>query len=470
MLLWVVIIGTIFASVLIYLAYSLSKKNKTTDDYMLGSSKVGVFIGFMSFSATLFSTFTIMGMPDFFRNHGIGAFVFLAFSDIAMIFFLLYFSYRLRQRTDKSLFNGVSSILRESYGNNWAAVVFFLGIFLFLLPYVAIQIRGVAIFLEAAFPGVLPYWGWAIGMVVVMLTYSELGGLKAIMYADVMQGSLLLIVIWILAFSCLNYFGGVSEMFSTIQNVNPELLSVPGPNGLFSIQFLISSCLVIMFIPVTQPQLTTRLVVMKDLASTHRLSFAVGFFAILVILPTAVIGLYGASKYAELGTPEFLQNVLIGDQPNIISAIIIVGLIAAALSTSDSQIFAVATEFKGLWKNPEFMKLWRVKIAILIFAVSALVFSIFIGNELVLIGRLSFAGTSLLGPMVLSAVFCKFKLGMENVILAFCAVILLILAQTELLPAQWWGLQAEMVLLFILSIVAITSAFLRKNRAPKLEF
>ena len=97
-----------------------------------------------------------------------------------------------------------------------------------------------------------------------MLIYSELGGLKAIIYADSLQGTLLLIVVWIVAFNCLNEVGGWSALFDKVASVDKKLLSTPGPTGLLSPQFLIASALAILMIPVTQPQLSTRLVIMKN--------------------------------------------------------------------------------------------------------------------------------------------------------------------------------------------------------------
>ena len=102
------------------------------------------------------------------------------------------------------------------------------------MPYVAIQIRGVAIFLEQAFPAALPVWGWSLMIVVIMLMYSEFGGLKAIIYADFMQGTMLLIVVWVIATTCLNYLGGWAEMFAQVELANPKLLSTPGPKGLLN--------------------------------------------------------------------------------------------------------------------------------------------------------------------------------------------------------------------------------------------
>ncbi|NJL75778.1 MAG: hypothetical protein HC892_12915 [Saprospiraceae bacterium] len=46
-----------------------------------------------------------------------------------------------------------------------------------------------------------------------MLIYSEIGGLKAIIYSDVMQGILVTIIIWTVGMTCLNYFGSIEAMF-----------------------------------------------------------------------------------------------------------------------------------------------------------------------------------------------------------------------------------------------------------------
>ena len=163
----------------------------------------------------------------------------------------------------------------------------------------------------SAFPDFIPVWGWSIGIVFVMLIYSELGGLKAIIYADSLQGTLLLIVVWIVAFNCLNEVGGWNELFESVANVNRDLLSTPGPKGLLSPQFLIASALAILMIPVTQPQLSTRLVIMKNYNALKRMATAVGFFAMLVILPTIIIGMYGAMPSSHHLPPQTFEHFLL---------------------------------------------------------------------------------------------------------------------------------------------------------------
>lgn len=353
----------------------------------------------------------------------------------------------------------MSVLLQKCYQNRMAGYLYFTAVFLFLIPYIAIQIRGVAIFLVSAFPDFIPVWGWSIGIVLIMLIYSELGGLKAIIYADSLQGTLLLIVVWIVAFNCLNQVGGWNALFERIANIDKELLSTPGPKGLLTPQFLIASTIAILMIPVTQPQLSTRLVIMKNYNALKRMATAVGFFAMLVILPTIIIGMYGAIYYAEASTSEFLGGVLLGEQHEMIAAFIIIGLFAAAMSTSDSQLFAMGNEIRGLLGLKEDDNLRPVRLVIFFFALSALIFSLVSSDELVLLARLSFSGTALMGPMIILGIFSNRPSGITMIILSLLALLIFILSNLGWFPKHILSLKTDLFLMIILGLAGLINYF-----------
>lgn len=462
MLKWLLIIGTIYIAILFYLSWRSRSKNKSNEDFMMAGSNIGLILGFMTFAATLFSTFTLMGMPDFSRNHGIGAWIFLAFSDAGMVFLIVWFGYHLRKRVAQKGFKGMSGLLQNCYKNKWAGYIYFLAVFIFLIPYVAIQIRGVAIFLEQAFPAALPAWGWSLIIVVIMLLYSEFGGLKAIIYADFMQGTMLLIVVWVIAATCLNYLGGWAEMFAKVEISNPALLSTPGPNGLLNAQFLIASFLAILMIPVTQPQLSTRLVIMKDMKAMRKMAVAVGTFALLVIFPTIIIGLYGAIKYPDASVPEFLGQVLLRDQPAFIASAAIIGLFAAAMSTSDSQLFALGNELRGLIGKRGSESLAPIRIAIVSFAFAALLFSLFSSDQLVLLARISFAGTAMMGPLVILGIFSKKPMGKFMIIFSGLGLAAFVLSQVGVLPSMVGPFRMDLFLMIILAALGFGNYLVKK--------
>lgn len=456
MTVWLGIFFLLFLAALGYASYKSYRRHRSSDEFIFAGSNIGSILGFLTFSAALFSAFTFMGMPDFFRVHGVGAWVFLGLSDALMVFFLLWFGYKLRQRAAIQGYKGVAGLMVSCYQNRYAGYLVFASAFLFLIPYVAIQIRGISIFLNAAFPEFLPFWAWSALLVLLMLAYAEIGGLKAIMYSDAIQGVILLVVIWIIGLTCLQMSGGFQNAIAQVNETNPGLQTLPGPKGLFSSQFLIASTIAIVLIPVTQPQFTTRLIVMKNLQSVHRMAYAVGIFAILVILPTAFIGLYGAVKYPDSSTSDFLSRALLFDQAAPVAALAVVGLFAACLSTTNAQVFALGTELRSLLSGSDKAVMRRTKLSIFVFALIVLVFSTYMSDELVLLARVSFAGTSMVAPAILGAVI--FKVPPKSLLwLSGLALGYFILSILQVVPSQY----AQMPLDFLLyCMLALTTSLI----------
>jgi len=451
---WLGFFFFVFLASLGYASYKSYRKDRSSDDFILAGSNIGAILGFLTFSAALFSAFTFMGMPDFFRVHGVGAWVFLAFSDALMVFFLIWFGYKLRRRAAIQGYRGVAGLVNTCYQNRYAGYLVFASAFLFLIPYVAIQIRGISIFLNAAFPDLLPYWSWSAILVLIMLVYAEIGGLKAIMYSDAIQGVILLVVIWIIGVTCLQMSGGIQSALSQINETNPGLQTLPGPKGLFSHQFLIASTIAIVLIPVSQPQFTTRLIVMKDLKSVHKMAYAVGIFAILVILPTAFIGLYGAVKYPEASTSDFLSNALLFDQAVPVAALAVVGLFAACLSTTNAQIFALGSELRSLLSGSDKSIMRTTKLSIFAFSLIVLVFSTYISDELVLLARVSFTGTSMVAPVILGAVIFK-NPPWELLWLSSIALGYFILSIIGIVPDRFGNTPLDFLLYCILFVITL---------------
>lgn len=456
---WLIFFFVLFLASLGYASYKSYNKNRTSDEFMLAGSNIGAILGFLTFSAALFSAFTFMGMPDFFRTHGVGAWIFLGLSDAFMVFILIWFGYSLRKRAALTGYKGVAGFIQTCYQNRYAGYLIFVSSFLFLIPYVAIQIRGISIFLNAAFPDMLPYWSWSAILVVLMLIYSEIGGLKAIMYSDAIQGVILLVVIWIIGMTCLKMAGGLEPALAQVAETNAELLSLPGPKGLFTSPFLIASAIAIVLIPVSQPQFTTRLVVLKDLKSVHKMAYAVGIFAILVILPTAFIGLYGAVKYPDASTADFLSNSLLFDQAEPVAALAVVGLFAACLSTTNAQIFALGTELRSLLSGGDKRDMRITKIGIVFFSLIVLVFSTYMSDELVLLARVSFTGTSMIAPVVLGAVIFK-NPPKSLIVLSSFALGYFVLSLAGFVPDRFFDLPLDYVMyciLFVLTLILMLS-------------
>ena len=450
-----IVIAIVYLGVLVTFSLITRQKNKDSTSYFLAGSRVGSVLGIFTLAATLFSTFTMIGMPDFFRTHGVGSWLFLAFSDAAMVFGIISVGYYLRKKARRKDFRGLSGLMVQCYKNKFAGYITFLGAFIFLVPYVAIQIRGIAIFLNATFPQAMPIWGWAILIVLIVLIYSEVGGLKAIIYSDMLQGIILLLVISVIAYNCVSYFGDIENLFAKVEQVNEKLPSVPGPNGLFTTQFLIASLIAITMIPFTQPQVVTRIIIMKNYRSLFRMAIGLGIFALIIIFATLCIGMYGAVNYPDLDTAQFIHAVIITDQSNLVAAFAVLGLIAAALSTSDSQIFALGGELRSLLTGEDKKMLGITRVAIVFFAMVVFAFSLLASNELVLLARTSFTGTALMAPMIFTALFSTRKLKMVMPLFTLLAMLLFIGSLLNIIPNMVLGLRLDLMLMLLLAFLGL---------------
>jgi solute:Na+ symporter, SSS family len=449
-----IIAGTIYLTLLIFLVRKTRLKEKTTKSYLLAGGNIGFVIGLFTTAATLFSAFTVVGMPDFFRTHGIGAWIFLAVSDAMMVYALIRVGEILRRKARKLDFKGMSGLMVTTYDSKLAGYVAFGGAVIFLIPYISVQISGISIFLNAAFPEAVPVWGWSLMIVAIMIIYSETGGLRAIMYNDTLQGILLFVTIWIIGWNCIDHFGSITSMFDKVKSVSNELLSVPGPKGLFTPQFLIISAIAIISLPFTQPQISTRVIIMKNSSALRKMAVGLGIVAILVILPTLFMGMYGAVLYPNASTQEFIGHVLLYDQLPAIAAMGLIGLIAAAISTSDSQIFALGSELRSLMTMDDKKALFITRIFIVVFGALALIFSILSSDHLVLLARTSFTGTAMMGPMILIGMLSSKKLSRLMPIVTIIALISFILSNAGVLPAKIWVLEIELFLFLSLAIAA----------------
>jgi SSS family solute:Na+ symporter len=272
---------------------------------------------------------------------------------------------------------------------------------------------------------------------------------------------ILLTITLLIAAICLDQMGGWASMFKQVEEKSPQLLSIPGPTGLLNTQFLLVSFLTIVLMPISQPQLFARFTVMRDERSMIEMVLGMSVFVFLIITPTIAIGMYGAINYPDIPASEFWVNTLVNDQPEFIGALAVVGLLAAAMSTTDSQLFALESEVSPTIQKRSFRKLPG-----LIFAIMAFGLAVLSSSELLLLATASFAGTSLLAPMILLAVLSKDGEHPPLLIPFICGASLLIYLVSllsGLVPQLIFGYRLELFLLSLNAIIVGFFYFLREQ-------
>ncbi|HSG32616.1 MAG TPA: hypothetical protein VLB82_13850 [Thermodesulfobacteriota bacterium] len=466
-----IVVAIIYLIVLISLAVIGNRRNKgDADQFFLAGGNLGIIIGFLTFFATLYSTFILIGMPNFFRVHGVGTWIFLGVTDMVLAFFTLWLAMKMGKRVSSVGYRSMSDIIKDDFGTP-GTIVYVIGLVIFLVPYIAIQVKGASGLLSSVVPFPVPQWVWAITILLLMYIYSSIGGLRGIMYADSLQGIMLFTVIWIMAAIILMDFGGIKELISSVKETKPELLSTPGPNGLLNVQWLLAAFISIVLLPVSQPQLTSRLGILKGFNERRKVPVLHASFTFLLLIAGLIIGLYGAVAIPAKTGPEFIGQLIL-EQHAILGAITLIGILAAAMSTSDSQFFALGSEINNFFskysKELKISPVIFVKGVILILCVVSFIVAMKSPQELISLAINGFMGTALMAPMILVSILYN-KIKFSSVIPTFTAASLVIFLMSlfGVVPNMILGIRMDLILLSITTIATVITLLIRAKTQHK---
>jgi len=439
---------------------------KSLEEFFIAGRRMGWIISFLTFSATLFSAFTLVGMPGYFYTHGIGSWVFIAFADTFMALMIPLIGYKLWKIGKELGYITPAQFLGERFESKPLLLLVVIIQFVFLLPYMSIQAIGIGKLLESATGGTIHYLlGVTIALLMTIL-YLESGGMRAVAWTDAVQGILLFIGGYGIALYFLfTHFGSASELFQAIRGVEPLLLSVPGPKGLFTYPMMISFFIMIATMPATQFQLTTRYFIAKNPMVLKRMMISTAFFASLVLVPPLILGLGAKVVWPSLKSGDMVLGRVLGELAPPLAALGVIAVFSAALSTIDSQLLLLSSLFtKDVYaeikerderKN---LKIGRIVIGILI--VIIFLISLNPPHLIVQLSILSFAGTLQLLPTVIGALYWR-RASSKGAILSIVTGVLILVTFQWILPQKLllgfhpsiWGLFTGTIVFIIISLL-----------------
>ncbi|KUO51952.1 MAG: sodium:solute symporter [Desulfitibacter sp. BRH_c19] len=362
---------------LTYLAYSRTKSSK---DYLIAGGNAHPFLMAMAYGSTFISTSAIIGFGGAAALFGMGM-MWLAFLNIFVGIFLAFILFgkptlRLSKELNVSTF---PELLGKRYDSKfiqqYAAVI----ISLTMPLYAAAVMIGAAWFLQLVLDVPYSTTVWIFGIIVGI--YVMTGGLKGVFYNDAFQGTLMFVGMFILLIATYIQLGGVTNAHMALTNLAhlvPENLVAQGHQGwtqmpkFISEQWwvLVSTLVLGVGIGVlAQPQLIVRYMTVKGPKELNR---AVAIGGVFIIMMTGVAFLVGSLTnvyfHQNLGqislaaSVDPVTNVANIDRiiplyinmamPEWFSYLLLLTLLAAAMSTLSGQFHAIGTSIShDLYKS-----------------------------------------------------------------------------------------------------------------------
>jgi sodium/proline symporter len=199
--------------------------------------------------------------------------------------------------------------------------------------------------------GVTPLQGMAIGAVLVLF-YTAAGGLLAVAWTDLVQGIIMLVTLAILPAAVLMELGGPGALHAKLAATGGDYLSLaPGATGRAAASGVLGS-LAIGLGYMGQPHLVLRFMAISSPDEVRKGRIIAIGWALVAFFGAIMIGLTGLAWFG----PEAMgEGRLIADQeqlmplmartfmPEWVAVLMILGAIAAMMSTADSQLLSSAS-------------------------------------------------------------------------------------------------------------------------------
>ncbi|ART83193.1 sodium/panthothenate symporter [Oceanisphaera profunda] len=321
------------------------------ENYFLGNRSMGGFVLAMTMVATYASASSFIGGPGAAYSMGLG-WVLLAMIQVPTVWLTLGVlgkQFAVIARRVNAL--TINDMLYARYRSPLVVILAALGLLAAFIATMVVQFIGGARLLETVTG--LPYQGGLIIFATTVMLYTLIGGFRAVVVTDAVQGILMLIGTIVLLVGVLTAGGGASAMFSALAEIDPGLVSPRGPDDFLSSSFMLSFWVLVCFGVIGLPHSAVRCLAYKDSKAMHKGIIIGTLVGALLMFGMHFAGALGRVLVPELTVPDkVMPTLMLTVLPPIVAGLFLAGPMAAIMSTIDSQLIqASATLVKDLYLN-----------------------------------------------------------------------------------------------------------------------
>ena len=428
------IIGTIIVYLLgmVLIGASFSKKNKNTDDFYLGGRKLGPLVTAMSAEASDMSSWLLMGLPGVALVYGLAEASWTALG-LGIGTWVNWFIVSKRIRNYTQLIDAVTipEFFSKRFGDkkNLLSLIAGLVILVFFVPYTASGFNACGTLFASLF-GVDYFTAMVISAIVIVL-YTTLGGFLAASTTDLIQSIVMTIALVVVVGFGINFAGGWDNVVTNANSMPGflELFNTYDPSANASTDYsglTIASTLAWGLGYFGMPHILLRFMAIGDknkLKTSRRIATVWVFISMAIAILIGVIGSAVVKNGVIALDNANSQRIIIeiaklisgnGAIFAILAGVILAGILAATMSTSDSQLLAAASAVSQNIVKEFFGKTLSQKASMLVARITVVVIAIvgviWAKDEGSVFEIVSFAWAGFgaaFGPVVLFALFWK---------------------------------------------------------------
>jgi sodium/proline symporter len=426
MIMMISMLAYIIAVLVIGIIYA--RRNRTTDDFYLGGRRLSPLVTAMSAEASDMSSWLLMGLPGVAYLYGLADASWTAIG-LAVGTYLNWLIVAKRLRRYTVVANN-SITLPDFFSNRFhdrskilmsvSAII----ILIFFVPYTASGFAACGKLFQSLLG--VNYQAAMIASAFVVVFYTAIGGFLAESTTDLIQGIIMSIALVVIVGFGISKAGGIDQVAVNAQSI-PGFSSLfqtfdPKTGGASPYGFItIISTLAWGLGYFGMPHVLLRFMAIRkegELKTSRRIATV---WVVISLFAAVMIGVIGAAAVKGLEDPETIFIVLaqkLGDHgiiTLILAGFILAGILAATMSTSDSQLLVASSSisqnfFKGLLRKNagDNLIMWVSRGTIVVISLISAVIAWNPENSIFKIVSFAWAGFgAAFGPVILFSLFWK---------------------------------------------------------------
>lgn len=410
----------IYLGIMIYVGLRNASKNNSSADFFLGGRKVGPWVTALSAEASDSSAWLLMGLPGLCYLGGVQESIWTAVGLIVGTYLSWLFVAKPLRKC--SITFGDSITIPEFLSNRFKdkshilSIVSVIFIVLFFTIYTASGFVACAKLFNSVF-GLNYHAGLAIGLVVI-LCYTITGGYTAVCTTDFLQGSLIFIAFIVSTLVVVFSIGGVGDAANVFKNfqelAGTELKAFDGMGIISALAWGLGYF--------GMPHIIVRFMGIRSNSEVGKARRIGIIWMIISYIGAILIGTLGTvylkkfgitldSVSAETVFSETMKNMY----PAFIAGIFLCAILAASMSTADSQLLAASSAvsqdiFKGLIKKNAEEKEVMIISRFTVFLIALIALLLSLNPKSSIFNLVSFAWSGFggtFGPLILLSLYWK---------------------------------------------------------------
>lgn len=318
-----------------------TKSLPTLSDFFLQRRSMPAFMVFFTVYSTWVSSFAFLGSASYFYSKGP---LYTTAIPWNLLFGLLFMVIGRRIWYYGKIHNYITptDFFDDIYRSPLLNVIVTGIIIVFTIPYLMIQLSGGAFLIETASFGMIPWRVSGLIFYLIIIIYLWAGGLRAVALTDIYYGILIFTSMLVTGIFLAHKAGGVYHIFETLKFESPETLILAHVQGIDPSIMWFCMFLIVPIGALMGPQMWIRMYA-PGKESTFKVMPLLIIICTSMYFGSILTGTAGKVLIPDLENADNLVPLLLSQYaPPVLAAILLCGIAAAALSTANSQIHALA--------------------------------------------------------------------------------------------------------------------------------